>query len=101
MVTIREMDELIAKVKHEASQADEAGRQRLLNELRDLSLSIEHPSDTSARVISEVSNLFEAAFPKLIVPTAPQNCHDSLRHRSQSLQHPFGKLRPYDRRRAD
>jgi demethylsterigmatocystin 6-O-methyltransferase len=48
------MDALIAQVQSIAKTADEAGRKKLLDSLRDLSYSLETPSDTSQRVMYQV-----------------------------------------------
>jgi len=48
------MDNVIAQAKHAASTADEAARKKLLQQLRDLKLSIEAPEDSIQIVILEV-----------------------------------------------
>jgi demethylsterigmatocystin 6-O-methyltransferase len=42
---------LAAQVKADAATADEAGRKKLMNSLRDLQYSLEKPEDTMQRVI--------------------------------------------------
>lgn len=45
------MDALISQVKHEAISVDEAGRQKILDGLRDLAMSIETPEDSMQRIM--------------------------------------------------
>ncbi|MCJ1261206.1 hypothetical protein MMC22_001070 [Lobaria immixta] len=45
------MDALISQVKHEANSADEAGRQKILDGLRDLAMAIETPADSMQRIM--------------------------------------------------
>ncbi|KAF2468992.1 o-methyltransferas-like protein [Lindgomyces ingoldianus] len=45
------METLIEKVRQEAAQVDEAGRKKLLNQLRDLQYEVEKPEDTMQRII--------------------------------------------------
>ncbi|MCJ1264606.1 hypothetical protein MMC22_004479 [Lobaria immixta] len=45
------MDALISQVKHEASSVDEVGRQKIIDGLRDLALSIETPEDSIQRIM--------------------------------------------------
>lgn len=44
------MDALIKQVKHEANSLDEVGRKKILDDLRDLALSIETPEDSVQRI---------------------------------------------------
>ena len=45
-----EMETFIAQAKHLASTVDEAGRKKLSDTLRELSVAIESPSDTMQRL---------------------------------------------------
>lgn len=44
------MDALIKHVKHEANSLEEVGRKKILDDLRDLALSIETPEDSVQRI---------------------------------------------------
>lgn len=46
-----EMDKLISHVKAEAANADEAGRKKLIDVLRDLSIELETPWDSMQRIM--------------------------------------------------
>ena len=48
------MDALIEHVKTAAAQADEAGRKKIMDELRDLSISIETGYDSMQRIMYSV-----------------------------------------------
>lgn len=88
------MDALISQVKHEAISVDEAGRQKILDGLRDLAMSIETPEDSMQRIMFLVCLLFHSA------PTAsaflksnswflaPSNCRRPCRDRYKAFQ-PF------------
>lgn len=45
------MDKLISHVKAEAANADEAGRKKLIDDLRDLSIELETPWDSMQRIM--------------------------------------------------
>ena len=63
------MEALIDRVKHEASKVDEAGRKRILDDLRNLVYSIELPDDTMQRIMLLVciSNAFPLPIREIIV----------------------------------
>lgn len=52
------MDALISHVKISASKADEAGRKKIIDGLRDLAFSIESSQDTMQRIMFQVLNLY-------------------------------------------
>jgi hypothetical protein len=51
------MDELMSQVKASASNADEAGRKRIIDGLRDLAFAIESPEDTMQRIMFQVPSM--------------------------------------------
>lgn len=48
------MDALFVEVKNAASKADEAGRKKMIDELRGLAMAIESPEDTMQRIMFQV-----------------------------------------------
>jgi hypothetical protein len=51
------MEALISHVKATANKADEAGRKKIIDGLRDLAYSIESPEDTMQRIMFQVLKL--------------------------------------------
>ena len=51
------MEALFSQVKASASKADEAGRKKIIDGLRDLALSIESSEDTMQRIMFQVLKL--------------------------------------------
>lgn len=45
------MEDLIAHVKTAAANADEAGRKKIIDDLRDLSIELETPWDSMQRIM--------------------------------------------------
>ncbi len=96
------MDNVIAQAKHAASTADEAARKKLLQQLRDLKLSIEAPEDSIQIVILEVrshtksksSYSFEES--RRYATSPDRYCLRSPR--SQALRHLDREQRVADRR---
>jgi hypothetical protein len=54
---LRKMDAIVAQVQKLAANADEAGRKKVIDALRDLSYAIETPYDTLQRFAGLVSRL--------------------------------------------
>lgn len=52
------MDALISQVKNEASSLDDLGRQKILDGLHNLALSIETPEDSMQRIMFSVRLLW-------------------------------------------
>jgi demethylsterigmatocystin 6-O-methyltransferase len=51
------MEALISHVKATANKADESGRKKIIDGLRDLAYSIESPEDTMQRIMFQVLKL--------------------------------------------
>lgn len=60
------MDALLAQIKTLTASADEAGRMKVIDGLRDLAISIESPEDTMQRIMYQVCVwLYHLALPPL------------------------------------
>ncbi len=84
-----DLDTLLAQVQSLAAKADNAGRTKTLDKLRDLSYSIETADDTAKRLLYNVStDSSDHAFGQSTGNALePCECHDPHRHRSQALRH--------------
>lgn len=61
------MDALISQVKNEAGSLDDAGRQKILDGLRDLALSIERPEDSIQRIFYLVCGVIPWCSPSTLL----------------------------------
>lgn len=67
------MDALITHVKATAANADEAGRKKIIDDLRDLSIELETPWDSMQRIMYLV-RIILTFITRTNVPFANSNC---------------------------
>jgi len=80
----QDLDTLLAKVHSLAAKADNAGRVKTLDKLRDLSYSIETADDTAKRLLYNVSTYssIETLGRLTVIASESRTCYDPRRHRS-------------------